>query len=575
MYSWFLLPLVCFAVAEEECGTTQWTRRSSSSVQVQFREHAPNDYRPVAVLFTPHRPVPDNLTEIMILPASAEQSCGEDECDPEGDFDLVFFTKSIGRRHFLKTELELVQCDEVETCKAKSIPESTRQISSLFPVEVRKTPTYDPSLKPSVGPSSNPSASPSLSPSTGPSVEPSAGPTTGVPTIAPTPYPHVKMKLMLDEKVLWKQQNINLLKNLFSTMYEVPYDTINLVTVTRNSGGDDGIDVQLEIRDHGQEPIEVSFEDQVYITGRLQHSSLLLQGDGDSLVSLEILKRTDQFGQLQEVICGSLSEAFHDVKVREVKQFGSQFHLTIEATLQPSDVAFQLNQLEDVSVHRRTMVLPIRKDELFTFQRLEKMKGALSERLPGINKRDIKIISCSPEAEGSTSVEMEIQTNNANVLDNLTHEDEVFIVDQILHTRPSTTSSIAGICAVIFLLFIGSCVLYSYSQQEKEGHYAVLTDQIQPQIQSQPGARMRLHKDPPQKEGEPSLSILSSSSEQIEGQVRPGCETHNSDVVLSPVIASLTDEEAETPDSMIMVSSHLEPTIILSHVQATLTDEED
>jgi len=563
MHSYFLFLTFLHAFFAEEHCPKHWTRRGSSSILVQFRESEPNQYRPVAVLFTPNQPVPENLTEILILPAQATNSCGAETCDPGGDFDLVFFTKKL-ERHFVKSELGLVQCNEVELC---TIPEPTQRSPGQLAIPTRK-PSTGPSRWPSVGPSQQPSVRPSFDPSVAPSFEPSKGPTTNWPTAPPSGFPRVKMKLMLEEKVLWKPQNIHLLKNLVADMYDLPVNSLQLSTVTKSEEEDGGVTVEMEIRNHQTESIDISFEDQVFITGRLKLSAVLEGGEDINFIPLDSLKRSRNFNALNKIICGSISEHFHDVKIHDVKQFGSQYHLTIEATLQSNLLSFELGELEPIETHRRTMVLPIAKQELFSRKRLDRLKSALSNRLPGVNKHDIKVISLERQADATTSVDLDISTDNPNALDQLTHEDEVYIAEQVLRGSPGSGGVIgfSALTVVIFLFLALSCM---FIKRKRENYEVVF----------QPGAALL---------GEPALLPIWMPQAEIEGERegeasdasddepsvsrsegRPRVITAKTDIdiIISSISHAVSDDEIESDPDVITSP----PTLAISTV---LTDDE-
>jgi len=572
MHSYFLvLALILTHEALGEDCPSHWTRRGSSSILVQFRESEPNQYRPVSVIFTPNQPVPENLTEILIIPARASHSCQRDQCDPRGDFDLVFFTKSLGR-HFVKSELALVQCEEVESC---TIPEPTLRPPALGEMSLvipSIKPSTGPSKYPSFGPTVHPSVHPSMNPSTAPSFEPSKGPTTDIPTAPPSKFPVLKMRLMLEEKVLWRPQSIHLLKNLVSDMYDVPVDSLQLSTVTK-SDEDDGVTVEMEIRDHhGVDPnipIDISFEDQVFITGRLKHSAVL-EAEGElNLIPLDVLKRTKQFNALNEIICGSISEHFHDVKIHDVKQFGSQYHLTIEATLQSNLLSFELGELEPVSVHRRTMLLPIAKHELFTQMGLDRLKIALSKRLPGVNTRDIKVISLERETDDQTSVDLDISTDNPNILDHLTHEDEVYIAGEVLR-GPAHVGSIIGFTALTIVVIVFVVLFIIFMIRKKDDNYEVVLEPGAALLGE--GALLPIWLPQRNEEGEREGELSDVSDEEQEASVsrsegRPAQFTEGSDIILSPVPGKLSDEEIECEIDVVVKHPSLA-------VSTQLTDDE-
>jgi len=566
MHSYFLLLHLLYvgAFGDPECPSL-WTRRGSSSISVQFREQEPNQYTPVAVLFMPLRPVPENLTEILILPSS--NTCGG-QCDPRGDFDLVFFSKTMSR-HLVQSKLELVQCDEVESC---TIPEPTLRPRNDLAIPTLK-PSTGPSVWPSYGPSQHPSFRPSWSPSVAPSFEPSKGPTTDIPTSPPSGFPVLKMKLMLEEKVLWKPQNIHLLKNLVSDMYDVPVENLQVSTVTKEEEND-GVTVEMEIRDpRNVEPIDVSFEDQVFITERIKDGdSAVLEAGGDMRpIPLHELQRSKQFHALNEVICGSISEHFNDVKIRDVKHYvPGKLKFTIEATLQPNLLSFELGELEHN--HRRTMVLPIPKQKLLAnrMKSLDRLKSALSDKLPGVHKNDITVINLQRESDATTSVDLDIATDNPNVLDHLTHEDEAYIAEQVVRGSPTGAGGVVGFSALAIVIFVFVLLFIDFVQKKREANYDIVLE---------PGAALLgepallpvwLPQHRGEREGEASdVSDCSDDEPSISGsEGRPRVTTCGSDIIISPVPTSVSDSEIESDSPIILTS---QPTLAVS---TQLTDDE-
>lgn len=585
-----LLYFICAAPFAAEC-EPQLTRRSGSSVEVILEETAVNSFTPRAVRFTPLTPVPENLTNLMIVPAQSNTSCGP-QCNPSVQYDIVYFTGDTDAYEVLHSflanpgdwrldnEIHVLTCEDLESCPSQRLPDPVDVATSssakhakiddddLSSVALIPTlrPSNGPSINPSSHPSDQPSARPSVEPSWSPTIAPSLSPTTAIPSSHPTAHSVVKMHLRLDEEILWQSRNVHLLKSLVSSMYHIPLDVVQLRDVKKRDGG---VDVEVELLEPTSSDIEVNFEDQVYITERLKDSSetaVTNTIDGTSVVSLDVLRRSTEFAGLADVICSSITENLRIVDVREV---GNKLQLVVEANLKRNALQIELDSLHQLNTYSIQLDLPVQKNALYTVEKLGRLKKALSRRIAGVEQDDIKVLSLLPsEAGDSTAVDVEI---NSPYLENvsLTEEDKIFIVDSILGSTTGTTGGgamaqqalpVALSALFLGLTLAGLLVLRKRHRYEAVEHHHLGDNLAQ---EDEPGAalgepgdllllddRYFVYIDPPpvapraaNRYGE--ASDESSGEQESEG---PGQEGRTRDALLAVndiLPDQLTDDEAE------------------------------
>lgn len=497
MINLFLLLFISLFHAEE-C-TDQWTKRASSLVQVKLQETAPELYTPVSVIFTPNVPVPDNLTDILLIPSTFlgqdPTTCIKQECQNTIKWDMVFFTERTQRHMQRDSSLDVLKCgDEVSECRANSIP------ISAFPLIPSFTPTFRPSDAPSVNPSEGPSVHPTLAPSFQPSTTPSASPSLFYPSHAPTRFPIVKMHLKVNEEVLWKSRNVHLLKSIFSSLYEVPVETIQLKDVRQTDEMYGGVDVELEVRTHVYAPIEVKFEDQVYITDRLKETTnIVLENDGFNIISLETLKAWKGFGELSDMICSSVTESQNDRIQYKTRKVGDKWIVTLEVNLderlkmalelgandirEDDDMKNSAAVVKPKSYYTFVLNLGISKSELNTLKRINRLKNALSSLLKGIYSTDITIKKIEESRDvGVSRIHLEISTSENVENFDLNHEDEVFLVESTVSEGSRTTTTIdipLIILLSLVLVFISiPTIYYAFFHVQKNQFKAVDIDDM-------------------------------------------------------------------------------------------------
>ena len=82
--------------------------------EVKLQETAPELYTPVSVIFTPNVPVPDNLTDILLIPSTFlgqdPTTCIKQECQNTIQWDMVFFTKRTQNHIQRDSSLDVLKC---------------------------------------------------------------------------------------------------------------------------------------------------------------------------------------------------------------------------------------------------------------------------------------------------------------------------------------------------------------------------------------------------------------------------------------------------------------------------------